>query len=357
MIRTEYANLENPEWWKSLNGTGVVLYAWGIPKYIPIVKAIKDAGLILVSSIDTSGSFTPYASFADYTRLKLGFHIAKHGILKGAFICTASMAKGFTPSLSDIPRLRQLQHADLITIVTPQAVEIIKSLATRFGFDHINERIYYVPHPQLVEYTYDGCPKENLLLSVGRWDRNAWFQKNPKLLLAAASKFLRNRPDYRYKIIGSSVESLAPLLDQYCHSVRNQIELIPYMEAAALKSLFCKSKIAYWSSRNEGQQNTGAQALCCGSSVVSTTGIAMNCFAHYISRGSGRQCIINTPQYLADALTMEASAWDEGHRDPEQISKKWRHEFHANHVARRYISLAGISHGDDIDLNKPSASD
>lgn len=38
LIRTEYANLEDPAWWKSLGIDGVILYAWGVGKYLPIAR-------------------------------------------------------------------------------------------------------------------------------------------------------------------------------------------------------------------------------------------------------------------------------------------------------------------------------
>ncbi|MEI6177930.1 MAG: hypothetical protein WCS43_13650, partial [Verrucomicrobiota bacterium] len=55
LIRTAYENLEDPAWWKTLNGEGVVFYGWGSGKYVKIVRAIKQADLLLVSHMDTAG--------------------------------------------------------------------------------------------------------------------------------------------------------------------------------------------------------------------------------------------------------------------------------------------------------------
>lgn len=57
LIRTEYANLEDAAWWKSLGIDGLVLYAWGTGKYLPIARAIHDAGIFLVVYMDSSGLF------------------------------------------------------------------------------------------------------------------------------------------------------------------------------------------------------------------------------------------------------------------------------------------------------------
>lgn len=60
LIRTEYANLEDAAWWKSLGIDGLVLYAWGTGKYLPIARAIHDAGIFLVVYMDSSGLFFPW---------------------------------------------------------------------------------------------------------------------------------------------------------------------------------------------------------------------------------------------------------------------------------------------------------
>lgn len=54
LIRTEYANLEDAAWWKSLGIDGLVLYAWGTGKYLPIARSIHDAGIFLVVYMDSS---------------------------------------------------------------------------------------------------------------------------------------------------------------------------------------------------------------------------------------------------------------------------------------------------------------
>jgi glycosyltransferase involved in cell wall biosynthesis len=225
-------------------------------------------------------------------------------------------------------------------MVTPQAVEIMKSLAQKFGFPEVAINTKYVPHPQLPTYTYDGTPKENLVVTVGRWDRKSWFQKNPQLLLKSLERFLESRHDYHSLIIGSSVSELEPLLKTISQEAASRITLIPFLSADELRDTLRRSKIGFWPSRHEGQQGTGAQALCCGCSVVSTAGLAMSCFAHYASRGSGRQAIRNDALFVGDALTMEAIAWDEGERDPLAISNRWVKEFHHSRVAHRLLELA-----------------
>jgi glycosyltransferase involved in cell wall biosynthesis len=318
----------------------VVFYGWGDEKYTPIVQAIKESGALLVSSIDASGLMSPYVDPIEYARLLFARYIARRGTVRGTFWASLALCKSLVPRLTDKKRLRHLNSADLITMVTPQSSLIMKTLAMRFGFSDVAERTHYIPHPQLSFFNYKDTPKENLVITVGRWQEADWFQKNPRLLLASVSKFLAARPDYRFQIIGNSVELLKPLIERYCGAVRDRIELTPFLSPVQLSEVYCRAKIAFWASRHEGQQGTGAQALCCGCSVASTGGLPMNCFAHYVSRGSGRQALRNNAVFLADALIMEASSWDEGHRDPNHISSSWTREFHSPNVARRILEVA-----------------
>jgi glycosyltransferase involved in cell wall biosynthesis len=341
LIRTDYENLENSAWWASLGGDGVVFYGWGSPNYTNIVRAIKKSGMLVVTSIDASGLVSPYVAFREYTRILYGLKCAHAGRLLGSLAASASLCRSLVPALFDKKRLQHLMLADRVTMVTPEAVEIMKALAVRFGYAGVAEKTSYLPHPQLPFFAFEGAPKENLIITVGRWGKSDWFQKHPQLLIKSISRFLEARPDYRYQVIGNSVENLRPLIDRYCRRMEDRIELTPFLKPADLRETYSKARIAFWASRHEGQQGTGAQALCCGCSVVSTGGLSMNCFAHYASRSSGRQALRNNARSLADALVMEATAWDEGDRDPHNISTAWVPEFCASNIARRILKLAG----------------
>ena len=47
LIRTAYANLESPAWWREQKIDVLVLYAWGRPKFRKVARAIHDAGIFL----------------------------------------------------------------------------------------------------------------------------------------------------------------------------------------------------------------------------------------------------------------------------------------------------------------------
>ena len=66
LIRTDYANLESADWWRSLNLDGVVLYAWGQPRFRKVAAAIRAADVTLVLNQDNGGLVSPLAGFRDW---------------------------------------------------------------------------------------------------------------------------------------------------------------------------------------------------------------------------------------------------------------------------------------------------
>lgn len=344
LIRVPYSRLVDPTWWKSHDADGVVLYAWGMGEYGAIAESIKKARLKLVSSIDASGLLSPYSEPFDFAKLRLSTAIGSAGVLKGVILGLGAILKSTIPPLHDIPRLRHLENADLVTMVTPVAARNMRTIARRLGFGRICTRIHYVPHPQLPAFRYKGQAKENLVVSVGRWSARDQHQKNPKLLLRSASAFLSTRKDYRLSIVGAHSDSLQPLILELSHDLRHRINLVPQIPTGQLCDLLARAQIFLSSSRYEGQQNSGAQALCSGASIVSTTGLPVNCFEHYISANSGRLAKKNTPESLSTALLEEANSWDMGERCPITISRHWCNEFEAPNVATRILELASQSH-------------
>ena len=75
--------------------------------------------------------------------------------------------------------------------------------------------------------------------------------------------------------------------------------------------------------------------------VASNSGTP-SCFHHYVSRESGRLTIGMNSDALAEAMTLEAQAWDRGERDPEHISRIWTEEFHDVKVASRALEFLGV---------------
>ena len=144
-------------------------------------------------------------------------------------------------------------------------------------------------------------------------------------------------------MIGGGAPDLCKLLNQDPDRFGGRLSFIDYVKPEQLPELYRRARIGFWTSRWEGQQGTGAQALCCGCSVVSASSAQNSCFRHYVTRESGRLASRNKADALADELVLEANSWEAGERDPERISRIWCKEFHAPNVAMRALSALKIT--------------
>jgi len=342
LIRTDYRNLESEIWWRSLNLDGLILYSWASPAHNPIAKAIQSAGIPLLVNMDTCGLVSPLASPGDWFREAHVRLLAERPGLLGKAIDVAKALVEIATQRVAKRRLAHYEAASVVAAVTPHGARWIPNEAIRLGRAEIASKFIYLPHPQLPTYSYDDVVKEPLVLTVGRWHRADWPQKNPRVLLETYRRFLIAKPAWRGMIVGGGAPDLSRLLRMDFSELSDRLIFLDYVKPDALPDLYRRASIGFWSSRWEGQQGTGAQALCCGCSVVSSLSAQNSCFRHYVTRESGRLASRNTADALTDELILEADAWESGARDPKRISRIWCAEFHATEVARRALDALGI---------------
>jgi glycosyltransferase involved in cell wall biosynthesis len=340
LIRVDPENLSDASWWHSQELDAVILYSWAAPRYTPIAKVIKNAGIRLMVCMDTCGVVSPQANrrawFSDLPRRIL----LEHRFGKGK---VRDVAKYLIESVSSpIARARidHYQCADIVTVPTPEGAKWVRHEASSLGNNALATKIHYLPHPQSSRFRYEGSTKEKLVITMGRWQDEDWPQKNPRVLIGTYSAFLRVNPKWKGLIVGAGATTL---LKRLAIPPVPGLEFRERVDPSEVAVLLNRASIGLWSSRWEGQQGAGAQALCCGCSVVSHNAPMMSCFRHYVRRNSGQLSVRNTPERLAEALTVEAHAWEKGERDPFTIAEIWGSEFHAGEVAARALGLLGLA--------------
>lgn len=339
LLRTEYSNLEDPAWWKSLDLDGVILYSWAAPRFTSVARAIKHAEIRLLVCMDTCGVISRQSNPASWFRdmpVRI-FHEGPWGILRMREVVKYIVESLFSPVAKE--RIAHYKCADIVTVPTPEGMEWVRNEAIKLGGEDLARRFRYLPHPQSQDFHYTGIEKERLVVSIARWEEQDWGQKNPRLLIETFRRFLAARPGWRGIIIGSGATSL---LGKLSLPPVAGLEFIERVEPSAVPGYLNKARIGFWTSRWEGQQGAAAQALCCGCSVVSHRSTMVNCFRHYCSRDSGSLASRYAPEDLAAALCQEADAWEKGKRNPREISNNWAGEFHAKQTALRAIRMLGL---------------
>ena len=342
LLRVSYHQLQSEGFWRSLSLDGLVLYSWALPRYLPIARAVNRAGIPLLVNVDSCGLVSRSANPRLWRRDLLPYLCRKARSPMEAFRLVSELIDNLGIYRVARGRLNTYEAATVACGVSPMATQWLRNEAQYFGATHLVDKIRYLPHPQMRIFSYEGGQKENLVLSVARWEKEDWVQKNPAVLLDALNKFLGASPGWRACIIGSGATHLLNVLRRNDLANLHRCEFIDFLQPEQLVLFYRRAKIGVWSSRSEGQMGTGAQALCCGCSVVAGNSGTLSCFHHYVSRESGRLALGMDAVALAEALQLEAQAWDKGERDPERISHIWTEEFHDVKVASRALEFLGL---------------
>lgn len=339
VLRARYEDLCDPRWWSSLNLDGLVLYSWAAPRYNAIALAASHAAIPTVVVLDTHGLTSRLGDAAAWWKfgwrpgwaqapgpLSRVFYLLKFYI-DSCFLVTARR------------RVRHLECCRAATMPTRMGVFWMKrELAGLHRLD-LAEKIHYSPHPQKVIFRAGPNPKENLVLCAARFLPEDWPQKRPALLLEVLNSFLEKEPGWKAVVAGRGALNLAPALGVRPHQNIRFFENLSHQE---LLSHYQRAKIGLWTSLWEGQQGTGAQALCCGCSVVAPGTPLNTCFSDYVSEKSGRLSAGDSAPAILQALLSEVESWQDGGRDPKTISAFWGKVFYAEQAARRVLHLLSL---------------
>ena len=341
LLRVPYRQLESAGFWRSLNLDGLILYSWAAPRYLPIAKAVRDAGIPFLVNVDSCGLVSRPANPRRWRRDLLPYLLRKASTPMEAARFVSQIVDNLGFHRVARGRLSTCEASTVVCAPSPMATRWLKREAEHFGRPDLAAKIRYLPHPQLPEFSYHGEQKEKLVLSVARWEKEDWPQKNPAVLIEALGIFLAKYPDWRACIVGRGAAGLRARL-KIATPAPDCLQFVDFLPPADLVPYYNRARIACWSSRSEGQIGTGAQALCCGCSVVAGNAGTLSCFHHYANRKSGRLAIDMTADALAEALMLEADAWSQKQRDPQRISRIWSDEFHSNKVAARGLDMLGL---------------
>jgi hypothetical protein len=325
-------------YWKSLGAEGVVLYAWGVPQYTGIAKAIKDAGLRLVVHLDSAGLMSPIVDGWNYSKLVMYRYRMNDGPVLGSAKGMMSITRSMIPWIMDLPRLEHMAHGDVIGAVSPVACERIQHFARFYGRDDIAEKVKMVLHPISPKMRWTGTEKEKKICIVGRWTRTDWV-KGPWLMAGALGRVLAEHPDYRAVVVGTKDQFVEEIVNTLPSDVRDRIELTGRLSNPEVSEIYASSRISICTSYSEGFHTASAEAVCAGCSVVGYESPYLPNLPYFASENSGSIGSDGSPEAVAVAVDQEIRHWEAGHRDPAAISEIWSSRLHADKVANEIVRL------------------
>ena len=338
LIRTAYNNLESADWWKSLGIDGIVLYAWGRPKFRNVAKAIRDAGIFLILSQDSAGQVSPLMGTRDWLQAQWTYG-GEGRDLKSWLRFFKLTLRGLSIGLllTDPLRAQHLKYGNIITCVSPLASERYKKLCRWYDGSALASRVKMIPHAVESHFQYSGQSKQRQIVCVGRWPDIT--QKRPWLLMDTIGNLLAIDDSVTVVIAGKLTPELTEWHSKLPVNKRSRVDLRGLVGRDELADLLRESKVFYSPSAYESFGIAAAEALCSGCSVVARRSLVMPAFEWFVSENSGRLVDLDDAAGHAVALSEELAAWDYGLRNAENISKHWSKNLHAEKVAGRFLDL------------------
>jgi glycosyltransferase involved in cell wall biosynthesis len=338
LIRTDYHNLESPEWWRSQQLDGVVLYAWGRPRFRKVAAAIREAGIFLVLNQDNSGLVSPLTGFRDWLRAQWIY--GGQGLDAAAWMRTARLIlRGLTAGifLTDPLRAAHLQQGDVIACVSPKAAEHYRRLCRLYGGKSLASRVQVIPHAVEPLFRYSGRPKNRQIACVGRWQDEV--QKRSRRLMAVLDLLLEKDPEVTVVIAGKATDEMRNWHAALEAGRQSRARLAGIMGRSELAALLDESQVFYSPSAYESFGIAAAEALCAGCSVVAGRSVTMPSFEWFVSDNSGSLAERDEAAGHAEALSTELAAWNGGQRDAGRISGTWCTRLHADKMAGRILEM------------------
>ena len=325
--------MQEAAWWKQWNVDGTMLSSWALPGYEPIARAIKNAGLKLILTLDNEGLLSPHVWPGRYLQYKyfLEKEQEKWFPAGGALLKTA--ARCFR--MCHAGMIRHLEHADLIVLGTPLGMQRYGRYLLAMKRADLIGRLRCVPYAVVKEMTCQpAIPRKNVIIAVGRWQIGF---KNTPLLMRILERVLSEQPQYSARILGSGSEVVRKLAQNIKADCRSRIDIVGRVDHAKLPAFYGESRIFLCTSRFETFMIAAAEALCCGCSVVGDARIAS--MPYFTGLASGTTSCDSSLDNFRDALMAEIHAWQTGDRDPVQISQAWQARLHPDRVAAAFLKL------------------
>jgi glycosyltransferase involved in cell wall biosynthesis len=338
LMRTDFANLESAEWWRSHGLDGVVLYAWGRPKFRKVAAAIHQAGIFLVLNQDNGGLVSPLAGFSKWLREQ--WILAGQGRSVSAWLHFYQLAlRGMSIGLclTDPLRAAHLKQGDVLACVSPQAAEHYRKMCRFYGGADLANRVALVPHPVQALFGFSSGSKRRQVACVARWQDVV--QKRPWLLMEVVGLLVAADFGVSVVIAGQATPALEAWHRALPASQRQRVQIRGRVERDELAGILRDSQVFFSPSAYESFGIAAAEALCSGCSVVAGHSDSLASFAWFVGEDSGTLAAVDDAAGHLLALQNELAAWQRGQRNAQRISQVWCERLHADRVAATVLAM------------------
>jgi glycosyltransferase involved in cell wall biosynthesis len=330
-------DLSAAEWWKNQRPDAVILNTWSAPRYDAIRRAALAATPLVVERLDTDGARSARLFPREFIIRAWGGFWDKLPRSRWWLAMPLAIARFLVhylfPSAMDRRMVVTMGRLPGLIAESPIAAERMQRMIEKYsGKRHLIE---VIPHPVNEDILrYNGAPKENRIMTVGRWDT---VQKDFPMLQKILRKFLQNHPDWEATIVGKNIpeDFLAP--QRGTEEWRRRVTCHENLSHERLAAEYSRSKIYLIVSRYESFCIAAAEALCCGCSVVGSCDVPTSFY--FAETESGAVAEPRTPEAFLEKLDSEVAAWAQGRRDPSAIAAIWKDRVGRSAVARATLAF------------------
>ncbi len=328
--------MNDPGWWQAQKPDAIVLNTWSAPRHDRIRRAALSVGCPVIEKLDTDGVKSP--RIYPWHHLRAGWiHYNRRHPLTSALPrkCEAvakSLITYLFPHLLDQPMIRCMERVPVFAAETPIASARVRRFLEMYDANPL-PKVVTIPHPVDVSVmNWDQAPQKlNTVIAVGRWDMAV---KGWPLLEQISRRFLEKMPEWKMVVAGAGAEREGRRLEE---AYPGRFRMLGSLDREALSRELVTAKIYLLTSHLETFNIAGAEALCCGCSVVGPAQIPSS--AYFAGYESGTVSYLRTPDHMADALRAEAVEWEAGARNSERIAAFWKEKVGAPAVAQRYLEV------------------
>ena len=335
VLRAPYSRLSDPCFWREQGADAVILYSWADPRHTAIAEAIRESGIKLYLNMD-GGMTSPFVEPGAHIRATYWDERQKRGPFCGMLVAFCRLGWQCVGLHKHFSRLRHMDCADAIGVVSPIGAEWIRKYARFFGRDDIANKVYFVSHPIDQTMHYTGCAKQETVVAVGRWDDPV---KRPEVLIDVACSVLSRHPTAQFVIAGKDAIRCAVEITTRIPEAKNRVSGYERLDHDRLCEQMSLARISLCTSRSEGFHTASAEALLCGCSIVAPQSPHLPSLPYFIDGGLSGRLSANTPEALADAVLAELDAWKAGERDAERIAAVWRERIVSTVVVKQIENL------------------
>ena len=336
VMRVRYDQLSDPAFWREQDAEAVIFYSWAHPRYADLARAIKDAGLKLFVNVDTGGLFSLFVEPRAYIRLLWSAEREKRGWLVGVASVALRLAWQCVGIHRHLSRLKHLECADAIGVVSPIAAERVQKYVRVFGRNDIAKKITFIPHPINPRMKYNGAKKEKKVIAVGRWYDPV---KRPDLLMEIAAELLSQDPSVRFVVVGKDATRIASRIKETFHSAQERVFGFERLEHEQLCEQLHSSQVSLCTSRSESFHIASGEALLCGCSIVGPASPLLPPLPYFTSGEVAGRLAEDSVLALVAAIREEFGLWQSGQRDADMISEVWRERIEAQAVVQHIDQL------------------